>query len=231
MSLKRSIYFLSLSCLLLGLLVWANHEKKDHVHAPLEARAKVFGPFNGLICSYKWIRIQQYQMTYQYEKVAEETSRVCDLQPYVIESWDYLAWNLAFNLYVEAGENDDRKWRWLRAGLEYLEEGLRYNPGEDRLEMAMAVTMFLKSTASPVMKAKLSEKYGKSVFEVCVDLIHQTSVFEDGELSQVEMSLAMLREAAETDQGIEACRQQIKRFPSLSAKFTEYQEIFKRERL
>ena len=231
MKLKQMFLMLALCGALLVVLLWGQTKRNDHLQAPLEPHAKMFGPFNGLICSYKWIRIQQYQLTYQYEKVAEETSRICDLQPYVIEAWDYLAWNLAFNLYVEAGEDDDSKWRWLSMGLEYLEDGLRYNPGDDRLEMAMAVTMFLKSTSSPVMKEKLSAKYGKPVFQVCVDLANETSVFEDGELPQVEMSLAMLREAGQTDLGIEACRQQIKRFPSLSDRFIEYQEIFKREGL
>lgn len=217
--------FFSFFCSLL-----IDHQQKGYSHRSLPLEARLLGPLGGLVASYHWIDIQNSQLNYQYEEVAMLTERVCKLQPYVVESWDYLAWNLAFNLFVEAGESSEEKWKWLSMGLDQLEEALEFNPDDDRLEMAMAITVYLKYTGTESMRPKLTSRYGRDPMRVCVDWVEKTSTFKSGELSAVKMALGMYRDAGLIDEGIEICHQQIKRFPSLREVFTEYIAYFESER-
>lgn len=192
--------------------------------------SQMFGPFRGLMASYEWVKIYQHQRSYRYEKVVDSTLWVCDLQPHVVEAWDYLAWNLSFNLYVEAGHDLDERWLWLERGLDQLDRGLLINRQHEHLLFAKAVALHLKSDQSREMAHRMSKKYGRAVEQVAKECLLKSGRMNSGELSDVEMGLSILREAGAIDLAVEACRLQMQRKPSLRVKFQEYINLLERER-
>jgi hypothetical protein len=186
---------------------------------------KILGPLRGVVCAYRWTKVYEYQLQYRYEDVVDVTEGICRLQPHVVEAWDYLAWNLAFNLFVEAGENDDEKWLWLKRGFETLREGLLFNPSNPRLLLGEATTIYLKSQSAPAMYVRMEEWFSRSPKEEAVAAVLASKMLETGQFADVEMCLAILYWSDRDLEIVEACKLLVNRFPSSAKRFEEIVSI------
>jgi hypothetical protein len=189
------------------------------------------GPFRGMVCSYRWVQVMRMQRQFRFEEVDQLTERICNLQPYVEESWDYLAWNLAFNLFVEAGDSVEVQWRWLSRGLDHLDEGLFWNPQSYRLTLAKIITLHLRSEGRPEMLKRLDQKYGGSAMTLAAQLVGEMRLADIGDYTEVQWAILVYRRALEFDHAIEACNTAIKRFPSSRERFGEFRAILENEQL
>lgn len=197
------------------------------VDSPL---ANLMGPFKGMVAGLKWIDVYRSQRSYQYEEVDRLTREICHLQPYIVEGWDYLSWNLAFNLYVEAGEDWPSRLQWLKKGLDQLDLGLEYNPSDPLLLFSKATTLYLRGPHSEHTERFLLERFGRHHLLEAADLILQSGIIESGDFNQASMGVAILRDAQRFDEAIEACRALIKRFPGSAHKFSELLTILEIEK-
>lgn len=92
----------------------------------------LLGGFRGLACDLLWMRADGAKEAGRfYESVAlfEGISRI---QPRFEQPWQYMAWDLAYNLSHEV---DDRraKWAWILAGIKTGVRGCERNPQSIRL--------------------------------------------------------------------------------------------------
>ncbi len=87
----------------------------------------MLGGFRGLACDLLWLRAESAKQEGRfYESVAlfEAISRI---QPRFEQPWQYMAWDLAYNLSHEV-EDRDAKWSWVTAGIETNVRGVQRNP-------------------------------------------------------------------------------------------------------
>ena len=92
----------------------------------------MLGGFRGLACDLLWLRADSAKQDGRfYESVAlfEAISRI---QPRFEQPWQYMSWDLAYNLSHEV-EDRDAKWSWIIAGIDTNIRGIRRNPQSERL--------------------------------------------------------------------------------------------------
>ena len=92
----------------------------------------MLGGFRGLACDLLWLRADSAKQEGRfYESVAlfEAISRI---QPRFEQPWQYMAWDLAYNLSHEV-EDRDAKWSWIVAGIDTNVRGIVRNPQSERL--------------------------------------------------------------------------------------------------
>jgi len=109
------------------------------------------GGFRGLISDALWLRIGYLQSRAEYVEIVQLADWVTKLDPRSGETWDYHAWNMAFNVTAMMAEPDDR-WRWVQNGIRLLrDEGAKYNPGDPHIQRGLAWIYLLKigGTADP----------------------------------------------------------------------------------
>ncbi len=92
----------------------------------------MLGGFRGLACDLLWLRADSAKTNGRfYESVAlfEAISRI---QPRFEQPWQFMAWDLAYNLSHEV-EDRDAKWSWVIAGIDTNIRGVVRNPQSERL--------------------------------------------------------------------------------------------------
>jgi hypothetical protein len=92
----------------------------------------MLGGFRGLACDLLWLRADSAKQEGRfYESIAlfEAISRI---QPRFEQPWQYMAWDLAYNLSHEV-EDRDAKWSWIAAGIDTNVRGIVRNPQSERL--------------------------------------------------------------------------------------------------
>ena len=92
----------------------------------------LLGGFRGLACDLLWMRADGAKQAGRfYESVAlfEAISRI---QPRFEQPWQFMAWDLAYNLSHEVQERQ-AKWAWVVAGIRTAVRGCERNPQSERL--------------------------------------------------------------------------------------------------
>jgi hypothetical protein len=92
----------------------------------------MLGGFRGLGADILWLRaVRAKEQGRFYESIAlfQTISRI---QPRFEQVWEYMAWDLAYNIAVEVQDHDG-KWSWFLAGLRANLRGVERNPGSERL--------------------------------------------------------------------------------------------------
>jgi len=104
--------------------------------APLENAPPVLafttvalGGFRGLISNILWIRANELQEEDRYFEMVQLSDWITKLTPHFASVWTHQAWNMAYNISVKSKDHEER-WLWVKRGLDLLQEGLKYNPGE-----------------------------------------------------------------------------------------------------
>ncbi|MGD1086245.1 MAG: hypothetical protein ABSA47_16035 [Verrucomicrobiota bacterium] len=87
------------------------------------------GGFRGLISNVLWIRADELQDEGRYFEMVQLADWISKLEPHFATVWIMQAWNMAFNISVKCKDFEER-WRWVQRGLQLLQEGIKYNPGD-----------------------------------------------------------------------------------------------------
>jgi len=80
----------------------------------------------GLAVSLLWTKANHYKKVEDWTAFRATLEQLAKLQPYFIAVWRYQAWNLTYNVSVELDDVKDRFY-YVRRGIEYLNDGIRYN--------------------------------------------------------------------------------------------------------
>lgn len=94
---------------------------------PSRAAALSLGGLRGFLAIYLWMDAESAKNTGDHQDLLDKYHRIADLQPDYTSVWDYHAWNQAWNLSVQ-WSSTERRWEWVRYGIEFLREGIRRNP-------------------------------------------------------------------------------------------------------
>ncbi len=96
------------------------------------------GAFRGLIANALWMRAAEQQERGRFFEAVQLAEWIAKLQPRSPRVWQYLAWNLAYNVAGCFTEPADR-WRWVQRGIELIRDrGLVWNPRAPELYTELA---------------------------------------------------------------------------------------------
>jgi len=127
---------------------------------PLQAAASAaLGGFRGLAVDILWMQSDNMINDRQFYQLATYYKIISTLQPNFPSVWSYNAWNLAYNISFEWNQPEE-KWLWVKKGLEFAKEGLKYNSDSEDLNFGVGFLYFDKIAKDPYFTAKIQEEEG-----------------------------------------------------------------------
>lgn len=89
---------------------------------------QAFGAFRGLLTNIAFMRAEDYKQQGRYYDAYQLGKWICDLQPRFPVVWEYVSWNMAWNISVTTYTPQER-WNWVYNGVRLArDDGLRFNP-------------------------------------------------------------------------------------------------------
>jgi hypothetical protein len=76
-----------------------------------------------------WERDNRYKREGDWDNLTATLNQISKLQPNFISVWQFQGWNLAYNVSVEFDDYRSR-YHWVKRGINFLREGIRYNSQE-----------------------------------------------------------------------------------------------------
>lgn len=92
----------------------------------------LLGGFRGLACDLLWMRAMSAKENRRFYESVALFQAIAQVQPRFEQIWEYMSWDLAYNIAVEV-DDEDGKWAWYLAGLDANVRGCRRNPNSERL--------------------------------------------------------------------------------------------------
>lgn len=92
----------------------------------------MLGGFRGLACDLLWMRAMSAKENRRFYESVALFQAIARVQPRFEQIWEYMSWDLAYNISVEV-DDEDGKWSWYLAGLDANVRGCRRNPESERL--------------------------------------------------------------------------------------------------
>jgi hypothetical protein len=97
----------------------------------------MLGGFRGLACDLLWMRANTAKDRGRYYESIALGKAIVQIQPRFEQIWEYLAWDMAYNIAAEV-EDSAGKWSWFLAGLDIDLTGIERNPQSERLVRHLA---------------------------------------------------------------------------------------------
>jgi len=112
----------------------------------------MLGSFRGVAANFLWLKMQRLwdmgqASTFGQTGESEDVMRtVTLLDPHWLEPWTFAGWHYAYNLSYEAehAHNYPMQGEFIQRGINYLTEGISYNPGTYELYFELSWTYFDK---------------------------------------------------------------------------------------
>ena len=86
----------------------------------------------GVAANVLWTKANNYKKTEDWVGYSAALEQIAKLQPNVVSVWIFLGWNLTHNVSVEFDDYHDRYY-WVIRGINYRQEGTKYNRDSPRL--------------------------------------------------------------------------------------------------
>ena len=115
-------------------------EKPQNVPPSIAFATVATGAFRGLLVDALWIRAEKLKQQDQFYDAKQLAEWISVLQPRFIAVWEFLSWNMAYNISVSypATEPQER-WRWVQNGYELIrDKAIPLNPKSIALYKQMA---------------------------------------------------------------------------------------------
>jgi hypothetical protein len=90
-----------------------------------------------------WEKSNDYKMKENWAKYEATLNQITVIQPHFLAVWINLGWNLSYNVSVEFDNYRDR-YRWVIAGINYLQKGIENNGNDPQLFWHMGWTISQK---------------------------------------------------------------------------------------
>ncbi len=102
------------------------------------------GGLRVIALNYLWIRSQQLKEQGRLFDAKQLRELICDLMPFHEGAWNFLSWDMAWNISV-ATHTPEERWMWVYSGITLLRDrGLIYNPNSLLLHKQIAYTFVSK---------------------------------------------------------------------------------------
>ena len=124
------------------------------------AGSLVLGGFKGLAADLLWLQVEDLFHSGQSFKMLPLLKSVTFLQPKFITPWAVGGWHLSYNISVMT-EDPKEKEAWIQAGIDFLKEGITYNPERYDLYFELGWTFYhkVKNYAEAVKYLELACKF------------------------------------------------------------------------
>ncbi len=93
----------------------------------------------GVAANLLWERATRYKREHDWDSLAATLNQISKLQPNFISVWQFQGWNLAYNVSIEFDDYRSR-YQWVKRGIDFYREGLRYNTEEPVLDWEVGWT-------------------------------------------------------------------------------------------
>ena len=103
----------------------------------------MLGGFRGMAIDFLWLRAVQAKNDARYYESVALFDLISRVQPRFERVWEYMAWDMAYNIGHYVDQVDD-KWSWYLAGLRSNLRGIEVNPSSERLLRHLAWMFFHK---------------------------------------------------------------------------------------
>ncbi len=80
----------------------------------------------GVAVSILWQRAEYYKREQFWDNYSATLNQITRLEPHFVKVWDFLSWNLSYNISVEFDDYRQR-YAWVKKGIDYLLVGTKYN--------------------------------------------------------------------------------------------------------
>ena len=90
----------------------------------------------GVAANILWEKATDYKMRKDWTNFGATLNQITKVQPNFINVWTNQAWNLSYNISVEFDDYRER-YRWVIKGFNFLDEGIKYNKDQPRLQWEM----------------------------------------------------------------------------------------------
>jgi hypothetical protein len=87
----------------------------------------------GIAANILWEKANNYKMKKDWDNLSATLRQITKVEPHFIEVWKFQAWNLSYNVSAEFQDDYRDRFRWVIKGIQFLQDGLRYNEHEPRL--------------------------------------------------------------------------------------------------
>jgi len=125
---------------------------------PLSAASSAaLGGFRGIAVDILWMQSDSMLIEKQYYQLMTYYQLISILQPNFPTVWQFNAWNLAYNISAEWGRPEE-KWLWVKKGIEFTKEGLRYNPDSPDLYFFLGWIYFHKIGGDDYFTERLEQE-------------------------------------------------------------------------
>lgn len=73
-----------------------------------------------------WQRAEYFKREQFWDNYSATLNQITRLEPHFVKVWDFLSWNLSYNISVEFDDYRQR-YAWVKKGIDYLLVGTKYN--------------------------------------------------------------------------------------------------------
>ncbi|MFI4861156.1 MAG: hypothetical protein ACIAXF_10785, partial [Phycisphaerales bacterium JB063] len=99
------------------------------------------GSFRGIAVNVLWYRIEKLKNEGKFAEANALARSIVSLQPRFPGAWEFMAWNMAYNISVQCNTAEER-WYWVNNGLNLLrDEGIPNNPRSIQLYRQLSWTL------------------------------------------------------------------------------------------
>jgi hypothetical protein len=138
---------------------------------PSKAVTLILGGFRGPYAVYLWIKVEEEKHEKVHFDLIDRYTKIAALQSDYPEMWVYHGWNLVWNVSVQ-WQSLDRKYQWIRRGIEFMREGHRQNPRSARIlaELGRVYSEKLgRSQEAYYYRERVREEEGRSPFLIAYE--------------------------------------------------------------
>lgn len=128
----------------------------------------IMGGFKPLIVDYLWISADKLKERRQYGEINTLLNLIARLQPKLPDVWSYNAQIMAYNI-SKGQDTMEGRWAWLEAGINYLKEGLKWNPDNASLMQNIAFIYYHRFPQEQALMDKLEEITGKDCYTISAE--------------------------------------------------------------
>ncbi len=97
----------------------------------------------GVATVFLWQKANDYKMRKDWTDLSATLNQLTKLEPHFVSVWRHQGWNLSYNVSAEFDDYRER-YRWVMKGIDFLQQGIRYNRREPRLLWDIGLTVSQK---------------------------------------------------------------------------------------
>ncbi len=121
--------------------------------------------FKPLLVDYLWIKQDKLQQEKQFEEIRLLLSIIARLQPRFVEVWSFNAYNMVYNISHQQ-KLPEMRWDWVKAGLDYIREGMKHNPGSAHLAHWTGLFYYDRIAQEPYLMQQVETEQGQTTYEI-----------------------------------------------------------------